>query len=357
MNLLDTVVNPRTIPRRDEAEARSRRNAESLVAAAVTQAFDYMIRGAVGYGLLTTGETLVFLKVDWDDPATAYYHLVPLGEDARARLDVAEVGYWSAVSQVLAFTLLALRQSPPSQGQLRHAASTLKTWRVAFDSVYAAIREDRRDAPGSEWFPERAPDDEGGEEAGQTPTRRRRRPPAPAVLHPEVPAGPGGRGGARPGLPERGPPPARRRDPAEPPPREPRLVAPAPPRVARRDAGRRDRARRHRPGVRRPVPRHPPPLRLHPRRQRHRRHAGPQAGARGRRVPPPPPCRASASPSSSGPSTCAPSAGKHLCSGFLRARISGCSLGELGKPDPHIGDQLGEPDLSMSTGRLGSMTR
>lgn len=40
-----------------------------------------MIEGGLGYGLLTTGAAIVFLKVDWDEPETLYYHLAEPGPE------------------------------------------------------------------------------------------------------------------------------------------------------------------------------------------------------------------------------------------------------------------------------------
>ncbi|KAK5651363.1 hypothetical protein OQA88_12596 [Cercophora sp. LCS_1] len=154
MDVFDDVVNRKPIPA-PGSEERSRHDAEKLIAAAVTQTFDYVIRGGLNYGLLTTGEILVFLKVDWANPTAAYYHLVQLDKDTHQDLSTADVRYWSAVSQVLAFTLAALDQTPPSQRQLSEASKKLNRWNATFDSVYTAIKKDRDGTPGSEWFPKR----------------------------------------------------------------------------------------------------------------------------------------------------------------------------------------------------------
>lgn len=108
MNIIDDVVNRETIPATGSVE-RAIYDAEQLTVAAFTQTFDYMIRGGLSHGLLTTGEILVFMKVDWTDPTTAYYHAVELDKDTQVQLDADEVIYWSAVSQVLAFTLAAFK--------------------------------------------------------------------------------------------------------------------------------------------------------------------------------------------------------------------------------------------------------
>lgn len=53
----------------------------------VTQTFYYMIEGGLEYSLLTTGETVVFLKIDWTDLRILYYHLAKPGPEVLAHLD------------------------------------------------------------------------------------------------------------------------------------------------------------------------------------------------------------------------------------------------------------------------------
>ncbi|RWA05309.1 hypothetical protein EKO27_g9794, partial [Xylaria grammica] len=75
MDIYKEVVNRKTIPTTADPEGRFRYHAERLTAAALTQTYHYMILGGLEYGLLTTGEATVFLKVDWEAPDTLYYHL------------------------------------------------------------------------------------------------------------------------------------------------------------------------------------------------------------------------------------------------------------------------------------------
>lgn len=49
------------------------------VASAIAQTYHYMIEGGLEHGLLTTGEAIVFLKIDWEEPETLYYHLAEPG--------------------------------------------------------------------------------------------------------------------------------------------------------------------------------------------------------------------------------------------------------------------------------------
>ena len=137
-------------------EESSRARFRRLVAAVITQAFSYMIRAGLEYGYVCTGEAFIFLRVP-DDPTIVYYFLsVPKG-------DVGETTGWipdsdhpnrlhlTAVGQVLAFTLRALRTQPRGQSWRRRAEEQLETWQVVYEDILHTIPED--DAPSSEYRP------------------------------------------------------------------------------------------------------------------------------------------------------------------------------------------------------------
>lgn len=84
----------------------------ALTAAVVTQLFSYMVGKGIQYGYVCRGQVFVFLYIP-DDPATVFYHVcVPdldVVEDDENRL------HRTAVAQVFAFILQALRTPPPPQ--------------------------------------------------------------------------------------------------------------------------------------------------------------------------------------------------------------------------------------------------
>ncbi|KAL2258771.1 hypothetical protein VTK26DRAFT_7794 [Humicola hyalothermophila] len=147
MNIYEDVVNRATRPVSDE-EAVFQYHADRLVAAAVTQTFDYMIQAGLTYGCLTTGEAFVFLKIDWTHPTTLFYHLaepVPEVDEHRDNFLCC-----TAVSQVLAFTVLALdSQARQEHGQddRRRVIEGLKTWAVDWESILQSIPLSERAAP------------------------------------------------------------------------------------------------------------------------------------------------------------------------------------------------------------------
>ncbi|KAK2469699.1 hypothetical protein H9L39_18514 [Fusarium oxysporum f. sp. albedinis] len=70
MDIHKEVVNRRTIPTSVDPDARFQYHAEKLTASAITQTYHYMIDSSLEYGLLTTDEAIMILKVDWDEPET-----------------------------------------------------------------------------------------------------------------------------------------------------------------------------------------------------------------------------------------------------------------------------------------------
>lgn len=106
MDMLKEVVNRSTKPTADEPDALFEYHADRLVAAAISHTFHCMIEGRIEYSYLTTGEGIVFLKIDWADTSILYYHLAVPEQEVRTHTETAV--HCTAVSQVLAFTLLAV---------------------------------------------------------------------------------------------------------------------------------------------------------------------------------------------------------------------------------------------------------
>ncbi len=110
---------------------------KALAAAVVTQLFSYMIGKSIQYGYVCTGEAFVFLYIP-NDPATVFYYVcVPnldVLDDDENRL------HRTAVAQVFAFILQALRAKPPTQSW-HDAVADLDTWAVEYDDVLSKIPE------------------------------------------------------------------------------------------------------------------------------------------------------------------------------------------------------------------------
>src|SRR3569833_2538307 len=84
----------------------------ALGAAVITQLFSYMVGKGIQYGYVCTGQAFVFLHLP-DDPATVFYHvsvpqLVVVADDEHLL-------HRTAVAQVFAFVVRAVRARPPPQ--------------------------------------------------------------------------------------------------------------------------------------------------------------------------------------------------------------------------------------------------
>ncbi|KAF7879510.1 hypothetical protein EAF04_000706 [Stromatinia cepivora] len=126
-------------------------HADLLVASVIAQTFSYMIQGGVQYGYITTGEAFVFLHIQAEDPGTLYYHLIEPKNDVTVEKDAEqEFVNRTAVSQVLAFSLLAMESEPTRQTWRGDAIDLLDTWEVDYEAVLRAIPESvRKDPPQS----------------------------------------------------------------------------------------------------------------------------------------------------------------------------------------------------------------
>ena len=149
MDVHEAVVNRATVPATSDAAVLFQYHADRLVAAAVTQTFHYMIEGGLEYGLLTTGEAIVFLRVDWADPTTLYYHLAEPAAEVLAHPENSRS--CTAVAQVLAFSLMALgasgRRRAPGQDERQQAVRRLKTWTEDYESILRSIPASERKPP------------------------------------------------------------------------------------------------------------------------------------------------------------------------------------------------------------------
>ncbi|KAH8657230.1 hypothetical protein BGZ61DRAFT_594238 [Ilyonectria robusta] len=151
MNIPKDVVNQKTIPTSMDPDALFQYHAERLIASAVTQTYLYMMEGGLEYGLLTTGEAIVFLRVDWEEPKTLCYHLAEPGPEVSAHPNHFHV--CTAVGQYLAFSLMTLgllgERRIHGQEERRQATLDLSKWAEDFETTHRSIPESERRASGS----------------------------------------------------------------------------------------------------------------------------------------------------------------------------------------------------------------
>lgn len=154
MDIYKEVVNRKTVPTSADPEGRFQYHAERLTAAAVSQTYHYMIEGGLNFGLLTTGEAIVILMIDWDNPQTLYYHLAEPGPEVSAHPH--NFHSCTAVGQYLAFTLIALsrhgQKQHHGQEERRQVIQGLKTWAEDFESTLRSIPASERQAPSGSLY-------------------------------------------------------------------------------------------------------------------------------------------------------------------------------------------------------------
>ncbi|KAG5914085.1 hypothetical protein E4U61_006132 [Claviceps capensis] len=82
----------------------------NLMNGALMQVYDYMVKSVSSFGMLTTGESIIFLYTDWSsDAATLYYHVaIPAHDIEKAPDNLEETAFYSAVGQYVIFALIAM---------------------------------------------------------------------------------------------------------------------------------------------------------------------------------------------------------------------------------------------------------
>ena len=151
MDIFSEVINRTTKPGPEENQALFQYTSDKLTAACVVQTFHYMIEGGLEYSYLTTSEAFVFLKIDWTDPNVLYFHLAEPTHEILAHPENSR--HCTAVSQVLAFTLLALGARIHGQDDRDRATQILGTWKEDYEFILHSIpNSDRKQTPPASAF-------------------------------------------------------------------------------------------------------------------------------------------------------------------------------------------------------------
>lgn len=148
MNILKEVVHKVEIS--TDPEERLLERSMFLSCAAITQTFDYMIKGGLEYGCLTNGRMKVMLRVPEDDPSTLHYCLLEPSRDAEPYTNDG-LGFrfpYTAVGCQLGLTLLACQSGQRSQPWRNDAMKWLHRWDIDFETMLKSIpRDDRHRSP------------------------------------------------------------------------------------------------------------------------------------------------------------------------------------------------------------------
>lgn len=114
-----------------------------IVSAVITQLFSYMVKSKVRYGYVSTGKVIIFVHIKDNPEIVEYYLCVPSEE---VDLNKPTTLHRTAVAQISAFTLRAIRYPAPSQDWYL-AAKRLSTWEVEFVDVLKSIVDPGRKDP------------------------------------------------------------------------------------------------------------------------------------------------------------------------------------------------------------------
>ncbi|KAG8527295.1 uncharacterized protein KY384_008039 [Bacidia gigantensis] len=128
-------------------------HAELLVAAVMTQTFDYMVNSRLQHGYICTGQTFVFLYIAGNDPTTLYYYpCIPVDDLQAGTAWKPDDGkknsnslHMTAVGRVLMFFLQAIRSPRLPAGWTGFAESLLKRWEEDYGEMLAKIPETVRE--------------------------------------------------------------------------------------------------------------------------------------------------------------------------------------------------------------------
>lgn len=111
-----------------------RYHSQRQVLAVVTHLFSSMIKTAVQYGFVLTGEAIIFLYIS-DDPSQVEYHVC---NSRDLSLNEPASMHKTPIAKIIAFCIQAVAAKPPPQ-EWHDAAAKLDTWAVDYDDVVQSV--------------------------------------------------------------------------------------------------------------------------------------------------------------------------------------------------------------------------
>ena len=142
MNIPEEVIHRPTIP--TDPFEKFNYNADKLVAAAVTQTYSYMLESGAEYSCIITGEAIVFLWIEADDPNTLYYHLAEPKEEVHTGDGLGFKHPLTAIGQLLSFCLMALRSERRSELWRNRSIERAQTWSEDWEKILHNIPLEER---------------------------------------------------------------------------------------------------------------------------------------------------------------------------------------------------------------------
>ena len=144
MNLPKEVVHRITVP--TDNAGLQRYHADQIVAALSTQTYAYMLESGNEFGAVTTGEAIIFLRIDKEDPTILYYHLTePKLEVSFYEGEFAH--HRTAIAQMLSFILMAAKAETRQIAWRMDALESAQYWVVDEEEILRQIPSTLRNSP------------------------------------------------------------------------------------------------------------------------------------------------------------------------------------------------------------------
>lgn len=153
---MEVVLRVNSSRTQNDGEGGGQERMEDLIAIALAQVFDYMVRNGVAYGYVAAGKSLLLLHVDRSDLETLYCHACVPEEDVGHPSDedwASDNVAYTAVAQLASFCLLTLH-SDALRGALldeasRTAEAMLQTWPEPYEDAGHILSSQDTDPPSA----------------------------------------------------------------------------------------------------------------------------------------------------------------------------------------------------------------
>ena len=142
MNLPKEVIDRASIPNDEDQKLKYR--ADYIVAAALTQTYSYMLECGVEYGCVISGEAMVFLWIQEQEPNILYYHLSQPKEEVQSAGDDF-LHSRTAVGQLLSLCLMSTRSKLRSQEWRAASVKGAQKWVADDERIMRELAEDNKE--------------------------------------------------------------------------------------------------------------------------------------------------------------------------------------------------------------------
>ncbi|KAI4111321.1 MAG: hypothetical protein LQ345_006821, partial [Seirophora villosa] len=150
--------------------------------------YDYMIKAGCPYGCIVTGEAVVFLMLDEDNPTDLQYFLAEPRLDAKSNLENDLDISKTMIAQLLSFCLMAYPREKFDQDWIRQAKESAPVWQINYTDVLYETPKRLREMEAQRDQQDLDYQGHGGPYVDRSPvqTRARRKAQSSSVCAPEV---------------------------------------------------------------------------------------------------------------------------------------------------------------------------